>query len=229
VADTVGADVGVDVGVDESVAVDEPVADDRVTVDEPVMADDPVAAGIAAAVRAKRLAAGLSMRALAAKAGMSQPFLSNLENGRAMPSITTLYKIAAALGVSARDFLADEADSVALVRAGSGPLTPVGDEPTSARSRLVSGGPGRTIEAHAFEVGPGETLGGWFEHAGEDLIVVHEGRLRVAFADGQQHELGPGDTLWHVSTIAHRWFVVEAPVRLLLVNAQPAPPTAHRG
>ena len=157
-ADTVGP-TSVDVGVDESVAVDEPVADDRVTVDEPVMADDPVAAGIAAAVRAKRLAAGLSMRALAAKAGMSQPFLSNLENGRAMPSITTLYKIAAALGVSARDFLADEADSVALVRAGSGPLSPVGDEPTSARSRLVSGGPGRTHRGPRLRGRPGRDAG----------------------------------------------------------------------
>jgi hypothetical protein len=51
----------------------------------------------------------------------------------------------------------------------------------------------------------------------------------VEFADGQRHELGVGDTLWHVSTIAHRWSVIEAPMRLLLVNAHPAPATAHRG
>jgi transcriptional regulator with XRE-family HTH domain len=192
--------------------------------------DDDVLAGIAASVRAKRLAAGLSMRALAAKAGMSQPFLSNLENGRAMPSIATLYKIAAALGVSARDFLAaDEPATISVVRAGEGPLSPVGDEPTSTRSRLVAGGPGRVLEAHVFDVGEGETLGSWFEHDGEDLLAIHEGRLLVEFTDGQRHELGPGDTLWHVSTIAHRWLVLEAPVRLLLVNAHPGPVTAHRG
>jgi transcriptional regulator with XRE-family HTH domain len=197
-------------------------------------ADDDVAdvllTGIAATVRAKRLAAGLSMRALAAKAGMSQPFLSNLENGRAMPSIATLYKIATALGVSARDFLvADEPATISVVRAGEGPLSPVGDEPTSTRSRLVAGGPGRVLEAHVFDVADGETLGSWFEHDGEDLLTIQEGRLLVEFADGQRHELGPGDTLWHVSTIAHRWSAVEAPVRLLLVNAHPGPATAHRG
>ena len=71
--------------------------------------DDGQVAGIdiAGAVRARRLAAGLTMRELAAQAGMSQPFLSNLENSRAMPSIATLYKIANALGVSPREFLPD--------------------------------------------------------------------------------------------------------------------------
>ncbi|MCU1501492.1 MAG: hypothetical protein JWM12_846 [Ilumatobacteraceae bacterium] len=193
--------------------------------------DGAVVASIAATVRAKRLAAGLSMRALATKAGMSQPFLSNLENGRAMPSIATLYKIAGALGVSARDFLAvDEPATIALVRAGEGPLSPVGDEPTSTRSRLVAGGPGRVLEAHAFEVAAGETLGTWFEHDGEDLLVVLEGRLLVEFGDGQQRELGPGDVLWHMSTIAHRWSVVGSPpTRLLLVNAHASNPTAHGG
>ena len=83
------------------------------------------------------------MRALAARAGMSQPFLSNLENSRAMPSIATLYKIAAALGVSPRDFLpAEGARSFSVTRAGEGTVAPVGDEDGSALSRVVAGGPG---------------------------------------------------------------------------------------
>src|SRR6478736_3224006 len=147
--------------------------------------DDSVIAGIAGAVRARRLAAGLSMRALAAKAGMSQPFLSNLENSRAMPSIATLYKIAAALGVSPRDFLPSEGALVAVMRAGEGPAGPVSDEIGSAMSRLVAGAPGRMIEAHTYEVAPGAGLGGWFEHDGEDLLVVLEGEVDVEFADGR--------------------------------------------
>src|SRR5215216_1630999 len=106
--------------------------------------DDPVATGIAAALRTQRLAAGLSMRALATRAGMSQPFLSNLENARAMPSIATLYRIAAALGASPRDFLPREgAAQFSLVRAGEGAVAPVGDEDGTAMSRLVAGAPGR--------------------------------------------------------------------------------------
>jgi len=185
-------------------------------------ADDPVASGIAAAVRARRLAAGLSMRALAARAGMSQPFLSNLENSRAMPSITTLYKIAAALGVSPRDFLpADAGSVVAVVRAGEGTVAPIGDEDGTALSRIVAGGPGRMIEARTYEVAEGAGLGGWFEHEGEDLLVVLDGAVHVEFADGRHHELAGGDVVWHLSSIGHRW-TSRGAARLLLVNARPA-------
>jgi transcriptional regulator with XRE-family HTH domain len=184
--------------------------------------DAVVAAGIAAAVRAHRLAAGLSMRALAARAGMSQPFLSNLENSRAMPSIATLYKIAAALGVTPRDFLPPASPTtVTIVRAGEGTLGPVSDEAGSAMSRLVAGAPGRMIEAHTYEVAPGAGLGGWFEHDGEDLLTVLEGQLLVELGDGQRIELDQGDVLWHVSTLPHRWSARgRAPTRLLLVNAR---------
>ena len=190
--------------------------------------EDPVAAGIAAAVRAQRLAAGLSMRALASRAGMSQPFLSNLENSRAMPSIATLYKIAEALGVSPRDFLPPEGGKlVAVVRRDEGAAAPVSDEPGSAMSQVVAGGPGRMIEAHTYVVEPGESLGGWFEHGGEDLLVVIEGGVVVEFADGQRYELAAGDVLWHVSTLAHRWTSTGATTaRLLLVNARPSSPEA---
>lgn len=186
--------------------------------DEP---DDQVTAGIAAAVRTHRQAAGLSMRALAAKAGMSQPFLSNLENSRAMPSIATLYKIAAALGVSPRDFLPAETETVSVVRAGEGVPGRVSDEPGSATSRLVAGGPGRMIEAHMYDVAPGADLGGFFEHDGEDLLVVVDGEIDVDFADGRRVALAAGDVLWHVSTVPHRWTSRgRHPARLLLVNAR---------
>jgi transcriptional regulator with XRE-family HTH domain/mannose-6-phosphate isomerase-like protein (cupin superfamily) len=193
-----------------------------VTTDETDAATaDPVASGIAAAVRAQRLAAGLSMRALATRAGMSQPFLSNLENSRAMPSIATLYKIAAALGVSPRDFLPAEGGSlISVVRAGDGTVAPVGDEDGTAMSRFVAGGPGRTIEAHMFDVAAGAGLGDWFEHEGEDLLVVLAGAVHVEFGDGQHVDLAAGDVLWHVSTIAHRW-TSQGAARLLLVNAHP--------
>ena len=192
---------------------------------------DATAAGIAAAVRAQRRAAGLSMRALAARAGMSQPFLSNLENSRAMPSIATLYKIANALGVSPRDFLPDDVAVAAVTRAGEGAIAPVGDEDGTALSRLVAGGPGRMIEAHTYDVEPGAGLGGWFEHDGEDLLVVLTGEVVVELADGRRYELAAGDVLWHVSTVAHRWMSAgAATTRLLLVNARPtSPPGGHGG
>jgi quercetin dioxygenase-like cupin family protein/lambda repressor-like predicted transcriptional regulator len=188
--------------------------------------DESIAADIANAVRAHRLAAGMTMRELAAKAGMSQPFLSNLENSRAMPSIATLYKIARALDVSPREFLPPEHNRVTLVRNGSGAQVPVGDEANSALSRMVAGSPGRMVEAHRYEVHPGAALGGWFEHEGEDLLTVLAGSVLVEFIDGQRFELHAGDVLWHESTLAHRWTATGSqPSDLLLVNARPATPT----
>ena len=50
-------------------------------------------------VRAIREKQGLSIRALAAKAKMSFTYLSNVENGNADPSLSTLLRIAKALNV----------------------------------------------------------------------------------------------------------------------------------
>ena len=182
-------------------------------------------------VRAKRLAAGLSMRALAAKAGMSQPFLSNLENGRAMPSIATLYKIAAALGVSARDFLAvDEPATVAVVRAGEGPA-----EPGRRRADVGALAPGRR------RPGAGASRRTLRRRGRRDARRLVRARRRgpargasrggceVEFADGQRHDLGAGDVLWHVSTIAHRWRVVARRRRACCWSTPTPPPTAHGG
>lgn len=197
-----------------------PVAD-PVEVADP--AEDPVAdIDIAGAVRAHRLAAGLTMRELAARAGMSQPFLSNLENSRAMPSIATLYKIANALGVSPREFLPEARTRVQLVRRGDGALGPVADEPGTATTRVVAGAPGRLVEAHTYLADAGASMGDWFEHDGEDLLYVIRGALLVELGDGQSCELGPGDVLWYEGALAHRWTPIgAATTELLCVHARP--------
>ncbi len=56
-------------------------------------------------VKAIREQRGLSIRALAAKAKMSFTYLSNVENGKADPSLSTLRRIAKALKVKVADLL----------------------------------------------------------------------------------------------------------------------------
>jgi ribosome-binding protein aMBF1 (putative translation factor) len=53
---------------------------------------------IGQAVRGRRLALGLSQTQVAASAGMTQPALSRLEAGGAVPTIPVLERIAVALG-----------------------------------------------------------------------------------------------------------------------------------
>src|SRR5882672_6971492 len=51
-------------------------------------------------IRAGRLSRGLSLRALAAEVGVSASMISQIENGKSQPSVSTLYAITSALGMS---------------------------------------------------------------------------------------------------------------------------------
>ena len=55
---------------------------------------------VGATIRERRLAAGLTLVELAERSGLSQPFLSQVENGRAHPSMESLYRIASALATT---------------------------------------------------------------------------------------------------------------------------------
>jgi putative molybdopterin biosynthesis protein len=55
-------------------------------------------------VRALREAKGMSTRTLAREAGVSTETIYSVEHGKRLPSVTTLTKIARALGVEVKDF-----------------------------------------------------------------------------------------------------------------------------
>jgi len=69
-------------------------------------------------LRAARVARGLSLRALAERLGVSPSLISQVETGRAKPSVSTLYAIVNALGISLDELLFTDAWSAssALVR-----------------------------------------------------------------------------------------------------------------
>jgi len=48
---------------------------------------------------------GLTQEALAEKSGLSQQYISGLENGQRNPTIVTLYELATALGVGHLDLV----------------------------------------------------------------------------------------------------------------------------
>lgn len=48
---------------------------------------------------------GLTQEALAEKSGLSQQYISGLENGKRNPTIVTIYELASALGVSHVDLV----------------------------------------------------------------------------------------------------------------------------
>ena len=65
-------------------------------------------------LRARRTAAGRTIASVAADAGLSVPYIANLENGRGNPTLAAVSALARALGAQLRVELADEVDPPAL-------------------------------------------------------------------------------------------------------------------
>jgi transcriptional regulator with XRE-family HTH domain len=147
------------------------------------------------------------MRELARRSGVSQPFLSQIENGLATPSLTTVVAVAEALAITPEDLLVGAAvGDVTIVRSGSGVRLPVTDaERPGVRAELADAPP---VSLSEYEVQPGGDLGGFFRSRGGEMIYVLAGRLKVELDRGDRVEvieLGRGDSMRYPSEVPHRW------------------------
>ena len=151
--------------------------------------------GLGPAVRELRLRRHLSTHALARLAGISQALISKVENGRVLPSVPALYAIAEALGVGPADLLPAGGDEP--VPTGHGVPLPASEAGASApvATHLLHAAPSRRIEAYRVEHSAGHRDETPFQHSGEDIIHVLEGRVTLLY--GHAHlELSTGDTMW---------------------------------
>jgi transcriptional regulator with XRE-family HTH domain len=180
---------------------------------------DPLGRELGRGIRRARATAAMSMRALAARSGLSQPFLSAVERGLSMPSIATLYRIAEALDVPPSSLLPDQPDGdVQVIRADEGRLVPSSEREGSAVGRLVLSDEDHGLEIYEYIAGPDADLDVWYAHDGRKVLHLIEGALRVELEGREEVHLGPGDCLVHTARIPHRWAIEgDTPVRLFLV------------
>lgn len=163
------------------------------------------------------------MRALAARAGISQPFLSTIERGLSTPSMVTVYRLAAGLGVAPGDLLpGPDAGRVSVTRGAQAALLPVSESPDAAAGRALLMRPGAGLEVLDYRVEAGQHLGGWFEAPGEMAVLVVSGVLDVEVAGAGTWRLAAGDLLHHPGELPHRWLTVDdGPVHVVLLAARP--------
>lgn len=180
-----------------------------------------LAVSVGLAVRAARRRSGMTLVQVGRSAGVTQAFLSQLENGRSMPSLLTLHRIASALGVNAERLLpGDELDTVSLVRAGEGRTYDRAEQPGAMLERFLVRG--RTsMEPAEIDARPGSTSGPYVEHAGEELLYVLAGKVRVELQALRTEELAAGDCFYYPATVPHRWEVVGRRAAKFLVIATP--------
>jgi transcriptional regulator with XRE-family HTH domain/quercetin dioxygenase-like cupin family protein len=67
---------------------------------------------IGARIRDERARQGITVRGLAAVVGVSASMISQIENGRSRPSVSTLYAITSALGMSVEDLFREPAEAM---------------------------------------------------------------------------------------------------------------------
>lgn len=153
-----------------------------------------------------------SIRALAARANVSASLISDVERGKVEPSISTLKRVADALGTTLTYFFSDPSSSNGrVVRAAERPAVPGegngargGMEASGIRFELASPEQAENIEAIFGRYEVGASMGEEpVTHEGEEWGMVLRGRLKVWVGD-EIHFLDPGDSIWFPSTILHR-------------------------
>lgn len=174
------------------------------------------------AIREQRLGNGLSLVDLAWRAELSQPFLSQVENGRARPSLLSLRRIAQALGTTPQALFEGSAGTSAaptIVRAGDVPAVAIaGSDAGTCRLLLAGDSPVHLLE---FDGLPEEFLD-FFEHDGFEVVHVTAGAVEVE-VDGAVTALGPGDSMAYASRSPHRFRSTGAePARVLLFETTSA-------
>jgi mannose-6-phosphate isomerase-like protein (cupin superfamily)/DNA-binding XRE family transcriptional regulator len=185
---------------------------------------------IGARLRARRTDRGLSLRQLTHDLDISASFLSQVENGRALPSVASLYLICSALELSIDELFADwrlddagVGDSnVVATPASSGSTAPM--PPHGAASPVVTPAERRRLVLDSgvtweqlstlpdgidfmfvrYDVGGSSTLDERLtRHSGVEYGFVMRGTLEVMLGFGT-YRLGPGDAISFDSSTPHR-------------------------
>jgi transcriptional regulator with XRE-family HTH domain len=168
-------------------------------------------------LRRVRETRGLSQRALARAAGVSNATISLIENGRTDPSLGMLKRILDALDTSVADFFALDLPNAEQVFFRAGELSEISRGAISYRQL------GGDLSRHRLQIlyesyRPGADTGtSPLAHDAEEGGVVISGRLEVT-VDGRTEILEPGDAYLFDSRLPHR-FRNPGPDDCLVVSA----------
>jgi transcriptional regulator with XRE-family HTH domain len=161
---------------------------------------------IAQKIKAFRVERNLTLDDLGKKTGFTKGYLSKLENSKKVPPIATLSRITKALNVEIADFFDREINHPrhSIVRKGErksvirdGTLFGYYYESIAYKKHQ------KTMEPFIITLIPHAKDHTIFEHGGEELMFVLEGKMSVFLGD-KRYILEEGDCLYFDSSIPHR-------------------------
>lgn len=178
-------------------------------------------------LRHARLLKGMSLKEVAAGIGVSESFVSKLENDRVQPSLAVLHRLVSFLGLNV-------AAMFSAGNEGTGPLLVMraGDRPTITTrlrqksdgvvlERLVPQTRNALLQVNIHHVVPGGGSHGLISHLGEEMGYVLEGILDLTVGD-QVCCLSQGNSFYFPSEEPHGYRNPGREVaRILWVNTPP--------
>jgi transcriptional regulator with XRE-family HTH domain len=162
-----------------------------------------------ARLRGARVAAQLSLRELSRRVGISASMLSQIENGRAQPSVATLYALVSSLSLSLDTLLTGNA---ARVEKPADPVVTAAERAvlvmdTGVTWERLTAGPDPMVDALLVTYPPGSgssSGGGLMSHAGREYGYLLSGRLTVRLGF-ESFVLEPGESVSFDSAIPHAY------------------------
>lgn len=153
---------------------------------------------IGAEVRRWRQTRALTLADVGGRSGLNVGYLSQIENGKAVPSLDALSSIAVALDVPIAWLFLDSTSPPRVVRAADRPRR---KGPRGASMQEVDGGTARDVRILEAVVPPGGSTG-VHAHSGDEHHVILAGRWRMTQGD-HVVEAGPGDYVAWDPTVPH--------------------------
>ena len=165
---------------------------------------DAISVDVGTRLKELREARGVSMRALATKSGLSANALSMIERGKTSPSVSTLYKLADALGVSITAFfgVGDEKQQVIFLKSDERTRIPFvrGVFEGLGGEKFV----GR-VEPFVLTLESGANSGlHAMAHSGHEFVFCLRGELEYA-VEKNIYLITPGDSLLFAAHLRHKW------------------------
>jgi transcriptional regulator with XRE-family HTH domain len=180
------------------------------SVRRPGAGSDPLGAGEPAdqaepgtTLRALREQRALTIASLARQVGISAAAISKIESGTVQPSVTTLRKLAAALGVPVfRFFLPADAAAASLVRRAE--RKTLGLARTGARYELLTPSLQGRLEVMEITMDPGQASAPErISHPGEECLVIIKGHGVLELGD-DIIDMRTGDAATFQASLPHR-------------------------
>ncbi|RKP48349.1 helix-turn-helix domain-containing protein [Trinickia fusca] len=154
-------------------------------------------------IRALRKRLQRTLDETATAAGISKPFLSQVERGLATPSITSLAGIARALGVTVQYFVETPTEAKSVRRGDELKFFGFADS-ANLFARLTNVSGDRQLDAILVRMPADQPPSEVTTHAGEEFLYVLSGEVSLSL-EGTTFVLHAGDSAHYESTVPHGW------------------------